>query len=104
MNTLHVAHSNASYLTTTGSVSSSRCSSALSYYLSDTSSTTSSSVSKPSRTAAAKLYIKYIRRAWKRVSKATRKPERASVLPEGFIIISNANANFNSKRKSILFA
>ncbi|KAL5530242.1 hypothetical protein ACEPAF_6499 [Sanghuangporus sanghuang] len=52
------------------------------------------------------LYIKYVRRVWKRVSRATRKPERASVLPDGFVLINNArlNAAKTTKRRSVMFS
>ncbi|KAI5124788.1 hypothetical protein M0805_005422 [Coniferiporia weirii] len=47
-----------------------------------------------------RLYMKFVRRAWKRVTRATHKPERASVLPDGFVLI---NARLNSRRRSVLF-
>ncbi|EJD01258.1 uncharacterized protein FOMMEDRAFT_141932 [Fomitiporia mediterranea MF3/22] len=50
-----------------------------------------------------KIYVKYIRRVWKRVSRATRKPERASILPDGFVLINNARLSAAAKRKSVLF-
>ncbi|KAL5527560.1 hypothetical protein ACEPAG_6361 [Sanghuangporus baumii] len=50
------------------------------------------------------LYIKYVRRVWKRVSRATRKPDRASVLPDGFVLINNARLNATTKRRSVMFS
>ncbi|THH08126.1 hypothetical protein EW145_g2912 [Phellinidium pouzarii] len=40
------------------------------------------------------LYTRFIRRAWKRISRVTRKPERASVLPDGFVLI---NARYGAR-------
>lgn len=47
-------------------------------------------------------YTKYVHRqvvlAWKRVTRATRKPERTSILPDGFVIIGA-----QARRRSIFF-
>ncbi|KAH8118530.1 hypothetical protein DFH11DRAFT_1723415 [Phellopilus nigrolimitatus] len=80
--------------------------SVVSHYLQD-----GSHPSRPSSRAAngthqlSQPYTKYVGRqvilAWKRISRATRKPERASRLPEGFVII---NSRRGAYRRSILFA
>ena len=59
------------------------------------------------RSRFAGLYSRLISRqltlAWKRVTVATRRPERASKIPDGFVLVGNQWEQRQQKRRSVLF-
>ncbi|KAF9071522.1 hypothetical protein BDP27DRAFT_509557 [Rhodocollybia butyracea] len=58
---------------------------------------TYSTASQSSRVSYARRIERRFVQAWKTMTHATRKPERASFVPPGFIMV-------NAKRRSIMFA
>ncbi|KIJ20916.1 hypothetical protein PAXINDRAFT_165740 [Paxillus involutus ATCC 200175] len=52
---------------------------------------------RKTRISCTKFIERQVISAWKRVTRATRKPQRASILPKDFILVT-------SRRRSVMFA